>query len=804
MRAKWIGVFVLFLLMAYCASAIYYDYYGDLEKAFPYGFDYVAVNPDNGDIAVATGDRVKLFDNYGKQEKYCDLGDSGRRGISFDTMPGGSHLLDTYNKTASWGEREHGFEIYDIDNCQSIGKTITYECDRAGNCIGTGREVKCIWAGNGEVFVYGEAVGGSGVQAGVDKFTYNQATGEYEKDGDFFIDVSTGECEPDYCYSYYGMDGQYANGIAVLENGDVMLTCGGEMYEHDGCFDVWDSEGNFKEHYDDRREIEYPPGEFHTFGSCAGADSRGGVVAVAVSAGRPPQILVYELEGDRLALKQRIDGYMGQADCPTDGRPMCNVFEVAVDGTGESSHSSKNIVELDEGSIFGRKGGIYAGSIPNTPPVASFTVAPLSGDTTTIFQFDASASRDAEDDTANLLVRWDWENDGTWDTLFSSEKLATHQYATTGTKTIKLEVKDMDGAIGSTTRDVDVYDSGANTPPEARFTVAPLLGDTTTVFKFDASGCTDTEDGTDALRVRWDFDNDGTYEIDWTYDKEADYHYSSAGTKTIKLEVIDSGGATDYETKDVEVGGCGNGIVEGGEQCDTGNGAPDTCTGGMVCINCQCTLPTRTIGQDLIAITALEMRNGNGKCPCPQGVGVLGGYCNDAKRKSLFFYNDWICGKLAVKNLTTNEVLFCEFETEILDAKTHQRGTPGYAFAEPVVKFKFEPGEERIFPCNLEPPNSPDNCPYTPCIKVTAQGSPMMVPNGFALREGNYIIRIRVSKITDQRGNVVFDAQEWNNEAWTIFTVASSMDIADAPELPLPFVLLILAGILVVLGRKNG
>ena len=83
----------------------------------------------------------------------------------------------------------------------------------------------------------------------------------------------------------------------------------------------------------------------------------------------------------------------------------------------------------------------------NTAPTASFTVDPTSGTIDTIFTFDASGSRDNEDATSVLQVRWDWENDGVWDTNYSTTKTATHQYNAPSTKTVTLEVKDTNELI---------------------------------------------------------------------------------------------------------------------------------------------------------------------------------------------------------------------------------------------------------------------------------------------------------------------------------------------------------------------
>jgi PKD repeat protein len=94
----------------------------------------------------------------------------------------------------------------------------------------------------------------------------------------------------------------------------------------------------------------------------------------------------------------------------------------------------------------------------NEPPTASFTVSPATGNTTTAFSVDASGSTDPEDLPASLEVRWDWEDDGTWDTAWSTTKTATHTYGAEGAYTIRLEVRDTGGNTNSTTLDVDVSD----------------------------------------------------------------------------------------------------------------------------------------------------------------------------------------------------------------------------------------------------------------------------------------------------------------------------------------------------------
>jgi len=95
----------------------------------------------------------------------------------------------------------------------------------------------------------------------------------------------------------------------------------------------------------------------------------------------------------------------------------------------------------------------------------------------------------------------------------------------------------------------------ANTPPTARFTVTPTSGTVETEFQFDASGSTDAQDATGALMVRWDLNNDGTYDTSLLAAKTATHTFTSPGTKTIKLLVRDTGGLTDTTTRTVAVSG---------------------------------------------------------------------------------------------------------------------------------------------------------------------------------------------------------------------------------------------------------
>ena len=81
-------------------------------------------------------------------------------------------------------------------------------------------------------------------------------------------------------------------------------------------------------------------------------------------------------------------------------------------------------------------------------------------------------------------------------------------------------------------------------PPEGSFKIAPSMGDSSTVFLFDASGVTDNATPAWQLRVRWDYNDDGNWETDWSINKKGAWHFAADGLYTVACEVTDFTGNT--------------------------------------------------------------------------------------------------------------------------------------------------------------------------------------------------------------------------------------------------------------------
>lgn len=192
----------------------------------------------------------------------------------------------------------------------------------------------------------------------------------------------------------------------------------------------------------------------------------------------------------------------------------------------------------------------------NTGPKAEFSFAPLTGNITQRFQFNASASRDLETPIASLRFRWDFDSDAVWDTPWKSLPFAEWSFDRPGRYMVALQVEDTDGARANNTVEVVVR----NEPPDARLAIrlpGGALCDSPCTARgpltLDATGSTDLEDASEALRARWDYDGDGRWDTDWSDELTASYRYDETGVWTVFVEVEDTEGFSRVTKASVEV-----------------------------------------------------------------------------------------------------------------------------------------------------------------------------------------------------------------------------------------------------------
>jgi hypothetical protein len=109
--------------------------------------------------------------------------------------------------------------------------------------------------------------------------------------------------------------------------------------------------------------------------------------------------------------------------------------------------------------------------------------------------------------------------------------------------------------------EIPVAQRASNTPPTAVLNIrteqtglaSANAGTTSTTFIFDGFGSRDEETVSSDLRVRFDFDGDGTPDTFFSKNKTARHRYEKPGIYNATMQVLDGGGLIDSVTRKVMV-----------------------------------------------------------------------------------------------------------------------------------------------------------------------------------------------------------------------------------------------------------
>jgi PKD repeat protein len=169
-------------------------------------------------------------------------------------------------------------------------------------------------------------------------------------------------------------------------------------------------------------------------------------------------------------------------------------------------------------------------TVENIPPVANIT-GPLIGYVNQSLIFSAHYSHDL--DGRVVEYRWDFQNDGLFDTEWTREILIAHSYSAPGNYTIKLQVKDNDQATGVTQLVIHIIQL---TPPlqlpiaQANGPYQAYVNQTITFFSNDSYD----PDGI-IVNYSWDF-GDRTL----SYEKNPEHIYTKPGNYIAILTIRDT------------------------------------------------------------------------------------------------------------------------------------------------------------------------------------------------------------------------------------------------------------------------
>jgi len=255
----------------------------------------------------------------------------------------------------------------------------------------------------------------------------------------------------------------------------------------------------------------------------------------SATGGTPPYSYAWDLDNDGL-----YDDATGAT--PSYTSTNAGIYPIGLRVTDNAAATSTDTAQVTITSgLVAEAGGPYSGTVDQS------------------ITFTGSASGG----TSPYQYRWDWTNDGTYDTSYSSSNTASHSYSSAGSYTVKLQIKDNTGATATDTAQVTIT---SGLVAEAG---GPYSGtvDQSITFTGSASG------GTSPYQYRWDWTNDGTYDTSYSSSNTASHSYSSAGSYTVKLQIKDNTGATATDAAQVTIS---SGIVAPAVTTNAATGVGDT------------------------------------------------------------------------------------------------------------------------------------------------------------------------------------------------------------------------------------
>ncbi|MCX6226970.1 MAG: PKD domain-containing protein [Bacteroidia bacterium] len=178
-------------------------------------------------------------------------------------------------------------------------------------------------------------------------------------------------------------------------------------------------------------------------------------------------------------------------------------------------------------------------NVPEKLPELKIIPKPAQGLTTDVFEITVDPVTEGRADRT-LFFRWDWNNDGTWDTPFSTGNQVKHRFLLPGLQVIRLEYADGKKLVKTANLTIEV-EQGYSAPRPA-FKVKPGNGNILTVFTFDAGLTQDDEDSLEQLKFKWDFWGDGRWTPEYSNNPITTWQYSTQGLYHPKLEARDPSG----------------------------------------------------------------------------------------------------------------------------------------------------------------------------------------------------------------------------------------------------------------------
>jgi hypothetical protein len=251
---------------------------------------------------------------------------------------------------------------------------------------------------------------------------------------------------------------------------------------------------------------------------------------------------ISDLENDSFYWNITTHPFIGDAsNTTTSGLIYCSVSNLEID-----QEYTWNLSIQDQ-SMMKWKNQSYCFTIVNSSKKENEEIAsdeltadaggPYEGIAKTSLEFDASKSTSKQKNITGY--RWDFDNDGTWDTTWINESTITHTYETADTYTIKLQITNGDSFASDTAEVVIVQ---YNNPP----TLTTITDPSYDAFVNDVWQAKIKLNDLDGDQVRYKIKWSETEEESWsTYQNSGteiglSHLWNSTGTKQVKVQVEDS------------------------------------------------------------------------------------------------------------------------------------------------------------------------------------------------------------------------------------------------------------------------
>ena len=169
-------------------------------------------------------------------------------------------------------------------------------------------------------------------------------------------------------------------------------------------------------------------------------------------------------------------------------------------------------------------------------PRPFFLITPDSGNLFTEFYFDATSTEDDEDSLNQLQFRWDFGNDGIYETPFSSNPFVKHKFSRMGMYTIKLQVKDPSNKLGTYSANLLVDNIDRDMLPD--FTWHTDIERAKEPYFFDASSSSHRLDTSLHFQYSWKFER-----LEWTkptYEPKIEHTFNIGGYHKVHLKTINA------------------------------------------------------------------------------------------------------------------------------------------------------------------------------------------------------------------------------------------------------------------------